>query len=248
MSFEEEGEKIAKLAFSDMIRELFQENTSLLSIVDPAAKALDEKDLTNTEQLSLEKLYSKIGEKINVPSDARKRIFEICKKRGIPETEILSLQTISEVCPIKKSNQSKIEAVVYIFSLLLVYTLAIFFLNKSNKRFSVNAQSYQVAQIINETDSVKKLLPFKEVTQMASPAMDNLGQLLNASRRQEEVQPSRQTKRSLQKSVAASAKKKIFDSQNPTIIVTEGDKKRFHDISIKETFLSKREPVGQFTV
>jgi hypothetical protein len=70
MSFEEEGEKIAKLAFSDMIRELFQENASLLSIVDPAAKALDEKDLTNTEQLSLEKLYSKIGEKINVPSDA----------------------------------------------------------------------------------------------------------------------------------------------------------------------------------
>ena len=43
MSFEEEGEKIAKLAFSEMIQELFQENTSLLSIVDAAAKTLDEK-------------------------------------------------------------------------------------------------------------------------------------------------------------------------------------------------------------
>jgi hypothetical protein len=188
----------------------------------------------------------------------------------------LSLQTISEVCPIKKSNQSKIEAVVYIFSLLLVYTLAILFLNKSNKRFSVNAQSYQVAQIgmeMNETDSVKQLtpskevtqtaspamdnwrrvlnpfrrltdsvkqlLPSKEVTQMASPAMDNWSQVLNPSRREEEVQPSRHTKRRLQKSIAASAKKKTFDPQNPTLIVTEGDKKRFDDIFIKQTFLSK---------
>lgn len=110
-----------------MIRELFQEETSLLSIVDPAAKTLDEKELTNNEQVSLEKLYNKIGEKIEVPFDARKRIFEICKKWGIPDTEILSLETISEVCPIEESNKSKIEAVVYIFFLLLVYTLAILF-------------------------------------------------------------------------------------------------------------------------
>ena len=94
---------------------------------------------------------------------------------------------------------------------------------------------------INETDSVKQLPPSKEVTQMASPAMDNLGRLLNPSRIEEEVQPSRHTKRSLQKSVAASAKKKIFDSQNPTIIVTEGDRKRFHGVFIKETFLSEDE-------
>jgi hypothetical protein len=127
MSFEEEGEKIAKLAFSDMIQELFQENTSFLSIVDPTAKTLDEKYLTNSEQMSLEKLYSKIGEKINVPFDARKRIIEICNERGIPDTEILSLETISEVWPIKESNQSKMDTVVQIFSLLLVYTLAIFF-------------------------------------------------------------------------------------------------------------------------
>ena len=127
MSFEEEGEKIAKLAFSEMIQELFQEKTSLLSIVDPAAKTLDEKELTNSEQMSLEKLYSKIGEKINVPFDARKRILEICNKWGIPDTEILSLETISEVYPIKESNKSKMDAVVHLFYLLLVYTLGLFF-------------------------------------------------------------------------------------------------------------------------
>jgi hypothetical protein len=76
---------------------------------------------------------------------------------------------------------------------------------------------------------------------MTSPAMDHWGRLLNPSRRQEEVQPSRQTNRSLQRSIAASAKKKIFDSQNPTIIVTERDRKIFHGRFIKETFLSKDE-------
>ncbi len=76
---------------------------------------------------------------------------------------------------------------------------------------------------------------------MTSPAMDHWGRLLNPSRRQEEVQPSRQTNRSLQRSIAASAKKKIFDSQNPTIIVTEGDRKRFNGIFIKKIFLSKDE-------
>ena len=71
--------------------------------------------------------------------------------------------------------------------------------------------------------------------------MDNWGRWGNASRRQEEVQPSLQRKRSLQKYIAASAKKKIFHSQNPTIILTEGDKKIIHGLFIKETFLSKDE-------
>ena len=228
--------------------------------MDPAAKTLDEEELTNNEQVSLEKLYSKIGEKIEVPFDARKRIFEICKKWGIPDTEILSLETISEVCPIEESNKSKIKAVVYIFFLLLVYTLAIFFLNKSTRRFGVNAQSYQVTQIgleievkaQNEIDSIpgikrfedespilgdtfKQVLPSEKVTIQTSPAIGNWSRLINASRREEQ---SRETKRG---SIAASAKKKTFDPQNPTIIVTEEDKKKFHGIFIKETFLSKDE-------
>ena len=53
MSFEEQGEKITQLVCGDVIRELFHEDTSLLSIVDPAAKTLDEADLNNSEQISL---------------------------------------------------------------------------------------------------------------------------------------------------------------------------------------------------
>ena len=127
MSFEKEDEKLAQLAFGDMIRELFHEDTSLLSIVDTAAKTLDEDELNNSEQISLEKLFTNIGEKIQVPFAARKRIIEICNERGIPDTEVLSLETISEVWPRNESNQSKTDALARVFSVLLVYALAIFF-------------------------------------------------------------------------------------------------------------------------
>lgn len=127
MFFEEQGEKIAQLAFGDMIGEWFHEETSLLSIVDPAAKTLDETDLNNSEQKPLEKFFSKIGEKIDVPFAARKRIIKICNERGIPGTDILALETISNVWPTNKSNQNKTNGVVRLFSFLLVYTLAIFF-------------------------------------------------------------------------------------------------------------------------
>lgn len=127
MSFEEEGQKLAQLAFGDMIRELFQENTSLLSIVDPAAKTLDEEELTNTEQISLEKFFSKIGKKIDVPFKARKRIIEIYNERGIPDKEVLAFETIFEDWPINKSKKNKIDAVVSVFALLLVYSGLFFF-------------------------------------------------------------------------------------------------------------------------
>jgi hypothetical protein len=127
MSFEEEGQKLAQLAFGDMIRELFQENTSLLSIVDPAAKTLDEEELTTSEQISLEKLFSKIGKKIDVPFKARKRIIKICNERGIPDKEVLALETIFEAWPVNKFNKSKGDVVVSVFALLLVYALGVFF-------------------------------------------------------------------------------------------------------------------------
>lgn len=130
MSFEKEGEKLAQLAFGDMIRELFHEDTSLLSIVDTAAKTLDEDELNNSEQISLEKLFTNIGEKIQVPFAARKRIIEICNERGIPDTEVFSLEKISEVWPRNESNQSKTDALARVFSVLLVYALAIFFFSK----------------------------------------------------------------------------------------------------------------------
>jgi hypothetical protein len=107
-------------SFGDMVRELFQEETSLLPIVDPTAKILDEEELT---QISLGNIFSKIDEKIDVPFAARKRIIEICNERGIPDKEVLAFETWS----IKKS---KIDAVVSVFALLLVYTLAIFFFSK----------------------------------------------------------------------------------------------------------------------
>ena len=134
MSFEKEGEKVAQLAFGDIIRELFHEDTSLLSIVDPAAKSLDEDEVNNSEQISLEKLFTNIGEKIQVPFAARKRIIKICNERGIPDTEILSLETISEVWPRNESNQSKTDALAIVsftilteYSLFFLYTLWPFF-------------------------------------------------------------------------------------------------------------------------
>ena len=223
MSFEEEGQKLAQLAFGDMIRELFQEDTSLLSIVDPAAKTLDEEELTNSEQMSLEKLFSKIGKKIDVPFKARKRIIEICNERGIPDKEVLAFETIFEAWPINKPKRSKIDAVVSVFALLLVYALGVFFLNKSNKRFSVNAQSYQVAQIgmemevkaQAEKDSVSEIedgspilrdtfkqvpLP-KTLRQMASPSIPNWGKFGSGHIREEKEQPRRKPNRGLQKPI-----------------------------------------------
>ena len=149
MSFEEEGQKLAQLAFGDMIRELFNEDTSLLSIVNPAVKTLDEDELNNSEQISLDQIFSSISGKIEVPSAARKRILEICDERGVPDTEDLALEILSQAGPIHKLNKSKTDTgfkpVVMVFYLLLVYALGVFFLNKSNKQFSVNAQSYQGA-------------------------------------------------------------------------------------------------------
>lgn len=127
MSFEEEGQKLAQLAFGDMIRELFHEDTSLLSIVNPAAKTLDEDEL---EQMSLDKIFSSIGGKIDVPFAARKRILEICDERGVPDTEDLALEILS----IHEFNKSKTDAgfkpVATVFSLLLVYALGVFFLEQ----------------------------------------------------------------------------------------------------------------------
>ena len=131
MSFEEEGQKLAQLAFGDMIRELFHEDTSLLSIVNPAAKTLDEDELNNSEQMSLDKIFSSIGGKIEVPSAARKRILEICDERGVPDTEDLALEILSEAGTIHEFNKSKTDAgfkpVAMVFSLLLVYALGVFF-------------------------------------------------------------------------------------------------------------------------
>ena len=259
MSFEEEGQKLAQLAFGDMIRELFHEETSLLSIVNPAAKTLDENELNNSEQMSLDKIFSSIGGKIDVPSAARKRILEICDERGVPDTEELALEILSEAGPIPEFNKSKTDAgfkpVATVFSLLLVYALGVFFRNKSN---SVNAQSYQGPSIAiemevkatNKTDlaldfadgfqtkPVFKQAPVsenvsKEITELASPLISNWGRVLGASTRQEEGETPRQTKR--RRSTVASANKKVLNSKNPTLL-SEPDKEKFGDIYIHETF------------
>lgn len=142
----------------------------------------DEDELNNSEQISLEKLFTNIGEKIQVPFAARKRIIEICNERGIPDTEILSLETISEVWPRNESNQSKTDALAIVsFTILTEYFLFFlstlwpyFFLNKSNKQFSVNAQYSQEPQIgmemevkpQNETDSVPGIKDSKNESQI----------------------------------------------------------------------------------
>ena len=97
MSFEEEGTKLAELAFSKMIRELFQENTDLLSLVAPVAKSLDEDDLLFSEERPLKTIFDKIGERIDVPFEARERIVEICQKHGLPNNEALAEKLISQV-------------------------------------------------------------------------------------------------------------------------------------------------------
>lgn len=52
----------------------------------------------------------------------------------------------------------------------------------------------------------------EEFRQLALPALQNWDQFVGASRRQEEVGTSREIKEGSQRSIAASAKKKVFDS------------------------------------
>ena len=125
MSFEEEGSKIGQLAYLEMIRELFQENTDqgntpLLSIVDSAAKSFDEDDLIAGEEVPVtKKIFDKIGKKIDVPFKARKRIVEICNEQGIPKTEALAEKIISEVSSINKLSQKKSDSALEKFEQLV---------------------------------------------------------------------------------------------------------------------------------
>ena len=270
MSFEEEGQKLAQLAFGDMIRELFHEDTSLLSIVNPAAKTLDENELNNSEQISLDKIFSNIGGKIDVPFAARKRILEICDERGIPDTEDLALEILSEAGTIHEFNKSKTDAgfkpVVMVFSLLLVYALGVFFRNKSNKQFSVNAQSYQGPSIAmemevkapNETDLALETKRFADGFQTKPVLKDRFKQVPVSENVSKEItelasplisnwgrvlgastrQEEGETPRQTnrRRSTVASANKKVLNSQNPTLLSSESDKEKFGDIYIHETF------------
>ena len=68
-------------------------------------------------------------------------------------------------------------------------------------------------------------------TPIASLSSVHANRALGFSRRQERFKTQHQ-----QESVVASAQKKGFDSQNPTFLTTEGDKKKFDDIYIRGGF------------
>jgi hypothetical protein len=89
MSFEEEGTRLAEVAFSKMVRELFQENTGeqdtpLLSIVSSATKSFEKDDLLLSKETPLKTIFDQIGERINVPLQVRERILKICKRHELP--------------------------------------------------------------------------------------------------------------------------------------------------------------------
>ena len=57
--------------------------------------------------MSVKKIFDKIGEKIDVPVEARKRILEICNKYGIPDNEALAEKIISEASSTNTFSQEK---------------------------------------------------------------------------------------------------------------------------------------------
>jgi hypothetical protein len=80
-----------------MIRELFQEDTGeqdtpLLSIVK---KSLDADDFLLSKERPLEKIFDQIGERIDIPLQARERIVEICKRHGLPDNKVLAKEITS---------------------------------------------------------------------------------------------------------------------------------------------------------
>ena len=223
MSFEEEGAKLAELAFSKMIRELFQENknqedTPLLSIVKLAAKSLDEDDLLLSE------------ERIDVPWQARERIVEICKKCGIPDNEALAKQIISQVrsgpdpnLSTNKFSQDKStsarEQLVKAFGSLIVIALAYILPKKSNAIVS-GPNFPRIGMYADETGGA----PYKGRSKIASLSSVQFNPT------------QRQTNQVLRQSVVTSAQKKRFNSQKPIFLTTERDEKTFDDIYIHGTF------------
>ena len=120
-----------------MLRELYtdQEDTPLLSIVDSVAKSFDEDDLIASDEVSVNKIFDKISEKITVPPKARKRILKICEKHGFPNNETLAKKIILEASSTTKLNQDEegnarenlvkliVKAFVYLIVLALVIVL-----------------------------------------------------------------------------------------------------------------------------
>ena len=260
MSFEEQGEKIAQLAFSEMIRELLQENTDLSSLVAPVANSLDEDDLIASEQVPLEKIFNKIGEKIDVPFKARRRIVEICREKGMPDTEVLAEKIISQVSPTNRFSRgeggSALEKLVGAFSSLLVLALAILFTRNSHRQFSINAQSYNETGYLrlrgggfgptsDLEETSKQVATPKNVRigagRMASLSSVHSNRLINSLSRQERSKTQRQTKRASQESIVA---KKDFENQNPTFLTTKGDKEKFDDIYIRGHFNGTKKEVS----
>ena len=225
MSFEEEGTKLAELAFSKMIRELFQENTDLLSLVAPVAKSLDENDLLFSEERPLKKIFDKIGERIDVPFEARERILEICKKHGIPDNadlaeKILSVASLTQ----GKGNNSALEKLVRAFASLLALAVASVVPLRSNVVVvgPIYPRIGMSTNQVNETRVYVSERPSKVASQ--SSVQFNLTQ--------------RQRNRVLRQSTVISAEKKGF-----TLLTTKEDKKRFDDIYIHGTFDDARKEI-----
>ena len=238
MSFDEEARKLSQFAFaemirewfhedtaSEMIRELFHEDTAILAIVDPVAKTLNEEDLTDSEQVPLDKILNKI----DIPFKVQKRIVEICKKRGVPNTEVLAEKLISQVSSTNQGEADESleslvrkvgESLVAASCFLLVFALAVLFVRKSNREFSIDAPSYQVPQI----------------GMMASMSSARLDKLLDSSRSQERLSIERQTgvqgqnqRRGISQGPVVAQKKKVVDSQKPTLLTGKKDKDKFDD-------------------
>ncbi|KAI9703992.1 MAG: hypothetical protein M1812_008330, partial [Candelaria pacifica] len=218
LSFDEEAGKLAHLACFDMIQELFNKKTALIDIVDPVAKSLDEDDLLFTEKRSHKKIFDKIDNKIAVPPEARKRILDICKKRGIPDNQVLAEKILS-VASLTRGKGSTPEKLVKAFASLLM--LAVVSSVSLRRKVIVVGPVDPLIGIstnqIGETEGSLNKRPSRGASQ-------NLGQF-NQTRPQKN--------RALRQSTVASAKKKVFDFENQTILTTPGDEKKYGGLCVQ---------------
>ena len=252
MSFEEEGTKLAELAFSKMIRELFQENTDLLSLVAPVAKSLDEDDLLFSEERPLKTIFDKIGERIDVPFEARERIVEICQKHGLPNNEALAEKLISQVwrgsdpnlstnkfSPEKggSAREKLVKQLVRGFGSLIVLALVFLLPGRSNAMVLRPNRPRTRERFVDEISDVS----YKGRTGGVRVDPTNVRRGLSNVASQSSVQfnlTQRQRNRVLRQSTVISAEKKGF-----TLLTTKEAKKKFDDIYINGTFDDARKDI-----
>lgn len=222
LSFDEEAGKLAKLAYFDMIQELFNKNTALIDIVDPVAKSLDEDDLLFTKKRHHTKIFDKIDNKIVVPPEARKRILAICKKHGIPDNVALAEKILSVASLTKGKGNSALEKLVKAFASLLMLAVASSVSLRSDVIVvgPVDSPIGMSTNQIGETEVYLKKRPSRRASQ-------SLGQF-NRTRPQ--------TNQALRQSTVASAQRRSLDPEKSRFSKAEKGKEKYENTFIHGSY------------